>query len=99
MQAMPQAQVSISTAVFVTITAAVFFHLRPSHNFPCPPATKSRGFLYHFVWLVWCLFPPIGTCFFACKHFLLADTLGTKSRFYRFFLHQTQSKCDGNVRK
>ena len=55
MQAMPQAQVSISTAVFVTITAAVFFHLRPSHNFPCPPATKSRGFLCHFVILCgWC---------------------------------------------
>ena len=30
---------------------------------------------------------------------LLADTFVPKARFYRFFLHQTQSKRDGNVRK
>ena len=28
---------------------------------------------------------------------LLADTFATKACFYYFFLHQTQSKCDGNV--
>ena len=27
------------------------------------------------------------------------DTFVTKARFYRFFLHQTQSKRDGNVRE
>ena len=48
---------------------------------------------------MWCLFPPIGMCFLACKHFLVADTFMTKARFYRFFLHQTQSKRDGNVHK
>ena len=47
--------------------------------------------------LVWCFIPPIGTCFLACKHLLLADTFVTKGRFYHFFLHQTQSKRDGNV--
>ena len=30
---------------------------------------------------------------------LLADTFVTKARFYHFFLHQTQNKCDGNVRE
>ena len=30
---------------------------------------------------------------------LLVDTFVTKARFYRFFLHQTQSKRDGNVRE
>ena len=45
---------------------------------------------------MWCLFPPIGTCFLVCKDLLLADT---KGRLYCFFLHQTQSKRDGNVRK
>ena len=30
---------------------------------------------------------------------LLADTLVTKARFYHFFLHQTQSKRDGNIRE
>ena len=30
---------------------------------------------------------------------LLADTFVTKARFYHFFLHQTQSKRDGNVRE
>ena len=29
---------------------------------------------------------------------LLADTFMTKARFYHFFLHQTQSRRDGNVR-
>ena len=28
---------------------------------------------------------------------LLVDTFVTKARFYHFFLHQTQSKRDGNV--
>ena len=28
---------------------------------------------------------------------LLADTFVTTSHFYHFLLHQTQSKCDGNV--
>ena len=32
-------------------------------------------------------------------NFLLADTFVTKHRFYHFFLHQTQSKRDGNVRE
>ena len=48
---------------------------------------------------MWCLFPPIGTCFLACKHFLLADTFVTNACFYRFFPHQTRSKRDGNVCK
>ena len=30
---------------------------------------------------------------------LLVDTFVTKARFYHFFLHQTQSKRDGNVRE
>ena len=30
---------------------------------------------------------------------LFADTFVTKARFYRFFLHQTQSKRDGNLPK
>ena len=30
---------------------------------------------------------------------LLADTFTTKALFYRFFLHQTQSKRDCNVRE
>ena len=47
--------------------------------------------------LVWCFIPPIGTCFLACKHLLLADTFVTKGHFHRFFLHQTQSKHDDNV--
>ena len=47
---------------------------------------------------MWCLFSPIGMCFLACKHLLLADTFVTKGCFYHFFLQQTQSKRDGNVR-
>ena len=46
---------------------------------------------------MWCLFPATGMCFFACKHFLLADTFARAARFYRFFLHQMRSKRDGNV--
>ena len=30
---------------------------------------------------------------------LLADTLVIKACFYRFFLHQTQSKREGNIRE
>ena len=37
--------------------------------------------------------------FLASKHFLLADTFVKKICFYRFFLHQTQSKHDSNVRE
>ena len=48
---------------------------------------------------MWCLFPPIRTCFLACKHFPLADIFMTKARYYRFSLHQTQSKHDSNVCK
>ena len=46
---------------------------------------------------MWCLFPPIGTCFFARKYFLLADTFLTKPVIHLFFLHQTQSKLDSDV--
>ena len=31
------------------------------------------------------------------QNLMLADTFMTKAHFYRFFLHQTQSKRDGNV--
>ena len=64
---------------------------------PCSATTKSRGLPSFCDWLVWCLFPPIGTCFIACKHLPLTDTFATKAHFYCFFLHQTQNKRDGNV--
>ena len=38
----------------------------PSHSFPCSSATNQiTCFAIRFCdWLVWCLFPPIGMCFF-----------------------------------
>ena len=70
-------------------------------SLPQPPLFLNNQITWFaiFLWLMWCLFPPIGTCFIACKHLPLADTFVTKSRFYHFFLHQTQSKHDGNVRE
>ena len=84
-------------AVSITVTAAVTLPPRHSHNFLCSSATKSRSLPSFWHWLLWCLFPPIGMCFISCKHLPLADTFMTKARFYQFFLHQTQSKRDGNV--
>ena len=84
-------------AVSITVTAAVTLPPHHSHNFPCSSATRSCGLPSFCDWLVWCLFPPIGTCFIACKHLPLADTFMTKVHFYHFFLHQTQSKRDGNI--
>ena len=78
----------LSITVSHTITAAVTL---PPPSLPQLPLLLSND------WLVWCLFPLIGRCFLACKHLLLADTFVTKACFYRFFLHQTQSKRDGNV--
>ena len=46
---------------------------------------------------MWCIFQPIGMCFFACKHVLLVDTFAREARVDRSFLHQTCRKPDGNV--
>ena len=82
----------------IIVTAAVTL---PSPSLPqllLFPSNHITWFAISFCdWLVWCLFPPIGTCFLACKHFLIADTFMSKASFYHFFLHQTQSKRDSSV--
>ena len=58
----------------------------PPTTSPCSPATK----------LLVSPNPPIGRCFFPCKHFLLADTFMREACFYRLSLHQTRRKRSGN---
>ena len=41
--------------------------------------------------------PPTTSSVPQQPNLLLADTFVTKAHFYHFFLHQTQSKRDGNV--
>ena len=43
--------------------------------------------------------PPTTSSVPQQPNLLLVDTFVTKARFYCFFLHQTQSKRDGNVRE
>ena len=68
-----------SPSLLLSLSTVCISH-RPSHSFPRSSATKSSDLSYNFFdWLVWCLFPPTGTCFF---FFLLANTscLQTLSR-------------------
>ena len=91
-------KLAISVVVSLTVTAAVN---RPPLSLPQLPLFPSNQIMWFAIqfcdWLVWCLFPPVGICFLAFKHFLLADTFMKNARFYHFFLHQTQSKRDSNV--
>ena len=66
-----------SPSLLLSLSTVCISH-RPSHSFPRSSATKSSDLSYNFFdWLVWCLFPPTGTCFFffclqtlpACRHF------------------------------
>ena len=92
-------QISQFSKLAHTVTAAGTVPPPCLPQLPPIPQQPNHVVYQMILWLVWCLFPPIGMCFLACKHFLVADTFMTKARFYRFFLHQTQSKRDGNVRK
>ena len=83
----------------ITVTAAVTLSPSPLPQLPRVPQQPSHVICHIILWLVAVVLFSTNrnTFFFACKHFLLADTFVTKAHFYCFFLHQKQSKRDGII--
>ena len=90
----------LAITIFISVTVTVTLHRCPSHKFP---VTKQPNHVvcHIILWLVGVV--PFSTnrkgsrVFFACKCFLLADTVVREACLYRLFLLQMRRKRDSNV--
>ena len=81
----------------------LYFHHCCSHSFTAvlpttsPTPQQPNHVVCHIIlWLVGVVPFSTNRNVFSCLQ-TLANTFVTKARFYHFFLHETQSKHDGNV--
>ena len=93
-------QISQLSKLAVSIAVCISFTLLllSIPQLPPGPQQPNHAFCHISLWLVGVVpFSTDRNVFFACIHFLPADTFVREAHFYRLFLHQ--SKRDGNVRE